>query len=102
MLHVGELHAQAVGAGVVVPEVHLREAFGCDALELLLVGAGVPGLEQAVRPARRQGLGDVADPGVVGRAAGRFESEAGPALQVSRSRGNLILCFLLEHCEIEG
>ncbi|MFJ6902553.1 hypothetical protein [Streptomyces hokutonensis] len=67
MLHVGELNAQAVGAGVVVAEVHLREAFGGDALELLLGGAGVGGLEEAVRPVGRQCLGDVADPGVVAR-----------------------------------
>ncbi|WP_406490733.1 hypothetical protein [Streptomyces sp. NBC_01604] len=71
VLHVGKLHAQAVGAGVVVAEVHLCQAFGGDALELLLVGTGVAGLEEAVRPARRQGLGDVADPGVVGRTRRR-------------------------------
>jgi hypothetical protein len=48
VLHVGELHVQVVGAGVVVAKVHLREAFGGDARELPLVGALLAGGGQPV------------------------------------------------------
>ncbi|MGW7821818.1 hypothetical protein ACWGLF_27705 [Streptomyces puniciscabiei] len=60
-------------AGVVGAEVHLREALGRDLLELLLGGALFPPGEDG-----REGLGDVADPGVVGRARSGGEREAGP------------------------
>ena len=74
-----EARPQPSGARVLGAEIHLREAFGRDELELLLVGASVVRLEEEIRPAGRQGLGDVADPGVVGRArrGGEPESRAG-------------------------
>ncbi|MFF9222140.1 hypothetical protein [Streptomyces viridosporus] len=63
VLHVGELHAQAVRPGVVDAEVHPGEVLGRDLLELLPGGSSVAGFEEAVREYVRQGLGDVTDPG---------------------------------------
>ncbi|MFC5156948.1 hypothetical protein [Streptomyces amakusaensis] len=43
MFHVGELHPQAAGPGVVGADVHLGEAVGGDLLELLLARALLAG-----------------------------------------------------------
>jgi hypothetical protein len=58
VLHVGELHAQAVRPGVASAEVH--PAVGGDLLELLLGGALLAGGEQLVGVLRRQGASAVA------------------------------------------
>lgn len=100
MLHVGELHAQAVPPAVVGAEVHPGNAVGGDLLELPFGGTLFPGGEQAVRELGRQGLGDVADPGVVGGARRRGEPEPGTCGDDQAAGGSRLPLGLAPHLRL--
>ncbi|MBQ0887471.1 hypothetical protein KBZ94_21430 [Streptomyces sp. RM72] len=78
-------------AAVVGAEVHLGKAVGRDLLELLLGGALLSSGEQLICELGRQGLGDVADPGVIGGACGGDEAEAGAGGDNQAVRGRRLL-----------
>ncbi|MBL3670503.1 hypothetical protein JL475_31920 [Streptomyces sp. M2CJ-2] len=94
MLDVGELHLQAGRAAAAVAEVHLAEALGGDAAQLLLTGAGVVGVEEAGRVLRGQGEGEAADAGVVGGAGRGGEPEPGPGVDDDAASGGCLLAGL--------
>lgn len=80
LLDVGQLDLQAVGAAAVVAEVDLTQRLGGDSAQLLLGGARGLGVEEPRGEVRGQSEGEVAQPGVVGRAGLSGEPEPDPGV----------------------